>query len=108
MITFHLDQHIDYAIARGLRLRGIDVTTTAEARLQDASDEQHVAYALESKRVIFTQDADFIRIHSRGELHAGIVYCKQGTRSIGEIVQFLELLSQCADHTEMMGRLEFA
>ena len=99
---------MDFAVARGLRLRGIDVTTTAEASLQDASDEAHVSYALKSRRVIFTQDADFTRIHSRGEEHPGIVYCKQGTRSIGEIVQFLELLSQCAEQDEMIGRLEFA
>ena len=46
MIRFHLDQHVHSAIARGLRLRGIDVTTTAEVGLQDAQDQEHLAYAL--------------------------------------------------------------
>lgn len=32
-IQFHLDEHMDKAIAIGLRRRGIDVTTTPEAGL---------------------------------------------------------------------------
>ena len=107
MIRFHLDQNVSGAIARGLRVRGIDVTTTAEAVLQDASDEQHLAYILRAGRVIFTQDEDFLRVHSSGEEHPGIVYSKQGTRSIGEIIRFLQLMNDCLDPGEMRGRLDY-
>jgi hypothetical protein len=44
-IRFHLDEHCDPAIAAGLRRRGIDVTTTLEAGLNGATDEEQVAYA---------------------------------------------------------------
>ena len=35
-IRFHLDEHCDPAIAAGLRLHGVDVTTTADAGLISA------------------------------------------------------------------------
>ncbi|MAT73484.1 MAG: hypothetical protein CMJ58_28715 [Planctomycetaceae bacterium] len=107
MIRFHLDQHVDSAIARGLRRRGVDVTTAAEAGLQDAADEQHVSYALREGRVIFTRDADFVAFHEQGVAHAGIVYSKQGRRSVGEVVNFLDLLSQCMEPDDMQGRVEY-
>ena len=52
-IRFHLDEHVDHDIATGLRTRGIDVTTTADAGLLRAGDEEHMAFALPEKRVIF-------------------------------------------------------
>ncbi len=77
MIRFHLDEHVANAIARGLRLRAIDVSTTVDAELQVAEDLAHIAYALAEGRVIFTQDDDFLRHHNAGATHAGIVYSKQ-------------------------------
>lgn len=38
-MRFHLDEHVDHAIARGLRNRGIEVTTATDAGLLGASDE---------------------------------------------------------------------
>jgi predicted nuclease of predicted toxin-antitoxin system len=107
VIRFHLDQHVSRAIARGLRRRGIDVTTTAEAGLHDAGDDQQLTYMLQSGRIIFTQDEDFLQIHSSGQEHPGIVYSKQGTRSIGEIVRFLQLMSDCLQPEDMRRRVEY-
>jgi hypothetical protein len=42
-IRFHLDEHCDPAIAAGLRLHRVDVTTTAQAGLFGAEDVEHVA-----------------------------------------------------------------
>ena len=107
MIRFHLDQHVANAVAHGLRLRGIDVSTTHEAGLQDAEDLAHIAYALAQGRVVFTQDDDFLRHHHTGMSHAGIVYSKQGAHSIGEIVRYLKLLHDCLDEADMEGQLEY-
>jgi predicted nuclease of predicted toxin-antitoxin system len=107
VIRFHLDQHVSNAIARGLRIRSVDVTTTAEAGLQDASDEQQSAYISQTGRVIFTHDDDFLRIHRSGEDHPGIVYSKHGTRSIGEIIRFLKLMNDCLEPEDMRGRVEY-
>jgi len=63
-IRFHLDENCPHAIAEGLRRRGIEVTTTPEADLLSASDEEQTAYARSEGRVIFTLDKDFLRINS--------------------------------------------
>jgi predicted nuclease of predicted toxin-antitoxin system len=74
MLRFHLDEHIDPAIAAGLRRRGIDVTTTAEAGLSGAEDEEHIAFALAEDRVVVTKDQDFLRHHHEAVPHAGIAF----------------------------------
>lgn len=79
-ILFHLDENCTRAIANGLRRHGIDVTTTSEAGLIGAPDEEHATYALSVGRVIVTQDRDFLGIHAAKIPHAGIAYCRRGTR----------------------------
>ena len=64
-IRFHLDENCPAAIAEGLRRRGIDITTTPDAGLLTASDEEQTAYALAEGRVIFTLDKDFLRMNAR-------------------------------------------
>lgn len=68
-IRFHRDEHCDPAIAAGLRLHGVDVTTTPEAHLLSAEDEEHVAYGVTTGRVVFTQDQDFLRLHAASVEH---------------------------------------
>jgi hypothetical protein len=80
---------------------------TAEAGLQDAADEKQLAYKLDAGRVIFTQAHDFLRVHHAGEDHPGIVYSKQGTRSVGDIIRFLQLMNDCLDSEDMRGRVEY-
>jgi len=62
VIRFHLDESVSNAIAEGLRLRKIDVTTSPEEGLIGASDEEQLAFALSSTRVIFTFDDDFLQL----------------------------------------------
>ncbi len=106
-IRFHLDEHCDPAIAAGLRRRGIDVTTTVEAGLLHASDQEHVSFALTGPRIIFSQDSDFLRLHAAGTAHGGIVYCRQQSRTIGEIIEGLALIWEILEPDEMRGRVEF-
>ena len=107
MLRFHLDEHVDPAIALGLRSRGIDVSTTADAGLSGAADEAHLAYCLESNRVVVTHDRDFLRWHHQGTPHAGIVFIAQQSRTIGEITRFLALMSQCLIDEDMKSQVEF-
>lgn len=107
MIRFHRDENVPHAIARGLRLRGIDVTTTVDARLQGVDDHAQIAYGLREARVILTQDDDFSKHRQAGLDHAGIVYSKQGTRTIGEVVRYLKLTHDCLDEEDMVGQLKY-
>jgi uncharacterized protein with PIN domain len=106
-IRFHLDEHCDPRVAEGLRRRGIDVTTTSDAGLLGAPDEDHFAFALREVRVIFTEDCDFLRRHAAGLQHAGIAYCHQQSRDLGEIILSLALLWDIYEPAEMMNRVEF-
>ena len=106
-IRFHLDEHVPDAVANGLRLLGIDVTTTAGANLLGAEDVDQIAYGISECRVIFTQDDDFLVLAAMGVEHAGIVYCHQTTRSIGQIIRALELIWEVFEVDEMRNRVEF-
>ncbi len=106
-IKFHLDENITLAIGNGLRRRGIDVTTTPEEGIMGQSDEQQLAFSLSQERVIFTQDTDFLRLHHAGLSHAGIVYCPQTSKSIGEILQGLVLIWEVVNAEEMNNHLEY-
>jgi len=107
MLSFHLNEHVHPAIASGLRRRGIDATTTVEAGLSGADDEEHLAFALAEVRVIVTHDEDFLILHSQGVPHAGIAFCHQGDRTIGEMLRSLLLMNECLEPNEMLGRVEF-
>jgi predicted nuclease of predicted toxin-antitoxin system len=94
-MRFHLGEHVDPAIADGLRRRGIDVTTTVEAGLRRASDLAHVEFGNRSSRVIVTHDEDFLAAAASGVDHSGVIYAHQQSRSIGEMMEFILLVDAC-------------
>ena len=106
-IRFHLDEHISGHIADGLRRRNIEVTTAAEAGLIGATDAAHLEFAASSGSVVVTQDDDFVKLHARGVTHAGIVYCRQQSVSIGEMLRRPILIHDLLSPEEMAGRVEF-
>ena len=106
-IRFHLEEHLNPAIADGLKRLGIDVTTTMEAGLLGAADREHLAFALAEGHVVFTNDSDFLNRHDAGEAHAGIVYCRQGLHNLREILRGLALIPACLSADQMHQTLEF-
>ncbi len=56
--------------------------------------------------MLFTQDVDFLRLHSSGVGPAGIVYTGQGT-TIGETICGLVLVHEVLSPDEMNGHLEY-
>ncbi len=107
VIRFHLDENVSRSIALGLRQRGIDVTTSQEVGLLGATDQEQLAYATREKRIIVTQDADFLIMATQTREHCGITYARKGTRSIGEVVQTLELIHGVMTAEEMFGHVEY-
>lgn len=106
-IKFHLDENVSNAIAQGLRRRNIDVTTVPEVGLIGADDDEQIIFALSQQRVIFTFDDDFLRLASQEINHAGIIYTRQQTRSIGTIIADLILIWECLEPEYMQNRVEF-
>ncbi len=105
-IRYYADEHVSRAVLRGLRQRGIDVLGAFEAGLAGAADEEHLAFAAMEGRVLFTQDADFVRLSAARPNHVGIVYARQHT-PIGEVIRGLVLIQQVIESEEMVGHIEF-
>jgi len=106
-IRFHLDEHVPHAVAKALRRHGIDVTTTSEAGLRQADDLAHLEFANREGRILITHDADFLRHHAQGVNHAGIAYCKKGSRTVGQIIETLRLIYEIMTVEEMENSVEF-
>ena len=106
-IRFLFDEHVPLAVVEGLRRRGIDVLTAAEANLLGAPDTEYLIRSQAEGRVLVTQDRDLLRLHQAHHQHAGIAYCRQGTRTIGEMVSGLLLIYEVMDASEMVGHVEF-
>ncbi len=83
-IRFHLDENVHGAIANGLRLRGIDVTTTKDVKLIGANDDAQLAFAFENARVLVAHDDDLLRLAAQGDEHVGIAYCHPRKNTIGQ------------------------
>ena len=105
-ISFYTDEHVSRAVVRGLRQRGVEVLTASESGWLGVADELHLERARVECRVLFTQDVDFLRLHTTGSKHAGIVYAPQGTPT-GDIIRGLMLIHLVLDSDDMTGHVEF-
>jgi predicted nuclease of predicted toxin-antitoxin system len=105
-IKFYTDEHVASAVVKGLRERGVEVMTAAEAGLRGASDEVHLAHARAERRVLVSHDADFLRLHAAGTEHPGIAYSPQ-TLPVGDLIRALMLLVQVLESDDMINHVEF-
>ena len=95
----HLDENISSSVARLLRKRGYDVTTTNDVGLRARSDTSHMSYASQQQRIIVTRDRDFLQLHEQDYEHSGIVYWPHNEAvAIGDMQQLLvDLLQRIAE-----------
>lgn len=106
-IAYHLDEHIDPRVADALRLHGISVTTTVEANLRSTVDAVQFHFAVSERRVIVTQDSDFLKLAKSTTYHSGIVFVTGGKRTIGELVRWLILIYEVMTPVEMENYIEY-
>jgi predicted nuclease of predicted toxin-antitoxin system len=106
-VRFQLDEHVSHAVARGLRRFGIDVLTMTEAGLLGTPDVQLLAWARAEGRVVVTHDPDFLLFHQQQIGHAGIVFCAEGSRTIGQMIESLRLIHEVYQPEEFAGRVEY-
>ena len=106
-ILFHLDENVDPRIAAGLRIHGIETTTTPEAGLLQADDLEQLAYIMLQGRVIVTQDPDFLRLHAAGHPHPGIAFYPSASRSIGKVIRGIRMIWELLEPAEIANRIEY-
>src|SRR4051794_13228878 len=106
-VRYHLDENVDPRIAVALRGKTVEVTTTPEAGLRGSTDDEQFAYAQNAGRVIVTHDEDLLSIASTAATHAGVAYCAQGTRTLGQIIETLLLIHGVLTADDMRDHIEF-
>lgn len=94
---YYFDRNTRRAVRDGLRRLGIDVIDTDEDESATLVDEELLRRVVEQGRVMFTHDADFLRIAARwassGEEHLGIVYVHQQRLSVSQTIDELQGLA---------------
>jgi hypothetical protein len=95
------------ACLAGLRRHGIDMPTTTEVGLLGARDGDQLRFCLTQGRGIFSYDDDLLRLAASAIEHAGVVYCHQRRRNIGDIVSGLVLIWERLDPPDMAGHVKF-
>lgn len=102
----------EHAVVQGLRARGVDLVTTAEANRLGAADARQLAFATEQNRTIYTLNvADFARLHreylERRLDHSGIVVIPDQRYSVGEKIRRVARFVHSASAEDMVGRVEY-
>ena len=85
---------MDGDLVRGLRSRGVDVVTAADAVMIRRKDEEHLAFATLQNRALYSFNIrDFHEIHGRwiaaGRNHAGIILAHQKRYTTGDQIRRL-------------------
>jgi hypothetical protein len=112
-IRLYLEEDsMSHALVRGLRARGVDVTTALEEGMIERDDEDHLQFAAKVKRVLYSFNvADFHDLHRRylseDKEHAGLILARQQQFTVGEQLRRLLRLIAKVPADEMKNRVEF-
>ena len=103
---------MDRTVVRALRARAVDVTTAWDEDMIARSDREHLDYAAEQGRVLFSFNVgDFCDLHTQymaeGKGHAGIILARQQVYSVGELMRRLLRLIGIRSAEEMENWVEF-
>jgi len=109
-IKIYTDEDIASGIAKALKRREFEVSTTPEHSNFELTDEGQLEFATSIGAAILTHNVkDFPRIHyefmEKGLSHKGIIVAKQV--SIGEVVRRLLRLAAELTAKDMENRLEY-
>jgi hypothetical protein len=110
-LALYMDVHAPRAIVVELRIRGVDVITAQEDGSDQRPDEWLLERAGSLDRILFSQDADLLRIacdfQGRGREFAGLVYTHQLRLSLGRIIDDLEIIAKTGEKKDFRNRVEF-
>lgn len=100
-IRIYPDENVPVGVVEGLRRRGVDAWSTADAGNLGLGDEAQLCYAAQERAILFTHDVDLVSIARRwtseGREHSGVVYAHQKAFMIGDCVRPLK------DYADMLG-----
>jgi hypothetical protein len=100
------------ALVRGLRARGVDVTTVLDAGMLEQHDIAQLEHAAQQGRVLYRVNVGrFCHLHvqymAQGKNHAGIIVVSRQRYSIGEQIRRLLQLISMKPAEGMRNNLQF-
>ena len=101
------DEHTPTPVIAGLERQGVDVMSIRRAGLRTAGDPVILDTARQLERVVYTRDADFLRLNDAGVPHLGILYHHSQKYSIGQAINAVALACQALAMEEMRNRVEY-
>lgn len=111
MIRIYTDEHVDPAIAEGLRREGVEAWSTRDAKTFGWSDEQQLEYAATEHAVLFTHNTDFIAIgqcwEREGKEQWSIIYTHLKRWRIGVCIRRLKEVAEIVDADAMRNCVEY-
>jgi hypothetical protein len=98
------------SIVGALRRAGVDIVRTADVRNRSLSDDDQLAYAVRTGRVMFTGNVhDFPRIHKAivgsGDSHSGIIVNPDQLMRPGSQIRALLRLQEVFDSQALVNQL---
>jgi predicted nuclease of predicted toxin-antitoxin system len=105
-LTIYIDESVNVAVAEGLRRRGVTAFSAKDLGKQGMTDEEQLKTAIKNKAVIFTNDADFLRIAATNN-HFGVIYVHQRKLSVGECIKRLKVIAETGRREEMRNKIIF-
>jgi hypothetical protein len=106
-VRFHLDEHMPRALARTLRGKGVDVTTTPEAHLMQADDER-VTRLRETRRPCQRDRRRRLPAPAVERFdYAGVAYCDRTSLTLRQIIDGLLFIHGVLAAEEMLGHVEY-
>ena len=112
-IRLYIDEDsMSRALVRALQARGVDVTTALAENMIERPDADHLAYATQQGRVLFSFNVGhFHQLHTdylvQGKSHAGIILSSQQRYAVGEQMRRLLKLIAAKSAEEMKDTVEF-
>ncbi|MCI0358907.1 MAG: DUF5615 family PIN-like protein [Planctomycetaceae bacterium] len=100
MIALYMDEHVPFAITKGLRDRGVDAMTAQDDHREGDDDSQLLDRATELNRLVVTIDRDFYRITAARQAAArpfcGVILAPE-TLSYRQRIDDLEMIASCSE-----------
>jgi len=111
VLKAYADENVTNAVVQALGKRGMDVVTVSDRGREGTDDESLFTEALMDKRVLMTNDRDFLGLAAeaadRGDAFAPIFYWPQQQRRVGELVNHMIREASQTTFAEACSRVFF-
>lgn len=112
-IQLYIDEDaMTHRLSQELRMRGVDVTTALSEGMVERADGEHLEYATQRQRVLYSFNiGDYYQLHTeylqQGRTHAGIILAQQQRYSLGEQLRRLLRIIAIRSAEDMQNNIEF-